>query len=325
MRTTLALIVAIGLVAWPSGGWARQKATALTPEAINAADFVGGKPTRPLLIKMQVLLDRARFSPGVIDGENGENLRHALAAFQRERGLNTTGSLDKATWAQIKETSSEPVVIDHILSQEEADTPLLDRLPVKMENQADLERLSYTSVLEAMAEKFHMSEALLNALNPKASYAEPGGTLMVLNVAKSSLPKVDKVEVIKTGKQLRALDEAGKLVAVFPATIGGGEKPAPSGNLKVAKVARNPTYEYNPDYAFKGVKSKASFKIKPGPNNPVGTVWIDLGGDGYGIHGTPYPDKIGKTASQGCVRLTNWDAEALASAIKKGTMVAFVD
>jgi lipoprotein-anchoring transpeptidase ErfK/SrfK len=325
MRTTLVLIVAIGLVAWPSGGWARQKATALTPEAINAADFVGGKPTRPLLIKMQVLLDRARFSPGVIDGENGENLRHALAAFQRERGLNTTGSLDKATWAQMKETSSEPVVIDHILSQEEADTPLLDKLPLKMENQADLERLSYTSVREAMAEKFHMSEALLNALNPKASFAEPGGTLMVLNVANSSLPKVDKVEVIKTGKQLRALDEAGKLVAVFPATIGGGEKPAPSGNLKVAKVARNPTYEYNPDYAFKGVKAKTSFKIKPGPNNPVGTVWIDLGGDGYGIHGTPYPDKIGKTASQGCVRLTNWDAEALASAIKKGTMVAFVD
>ena len=256
MRTTLALIMAIALVAWPSGGWARQKAAALTPEAINTADFAGEKPTRPLLIKVQVLLDRARFSPGVIDGEDGENLRHALAAFQRERGLNTTGSLDKETWRQLKETSGEPVVIDHVLSQEEADTPLLDKLPVKMENQADLERLSYTSVREALAEKFHMSEALLKALNPKASFAEPGGTLMVLNVANSSLPRVHKVEVIKAGKQLRALDEAGKLVAVFPATIGGGEKPAPSGNLKVAKVARNPTYEYNPDYAFKGVKSK---------------------------------------------------------------------
>jgi lipoprotein-anchoring transpeptidase ErfK/SrfK len=133
------------------------------------------------------------------------------------------------------------------------------------------------------------------------------------------------VEVLKTEKQLRAIDEAGKLVAIFPATIGAGNKPTPSGTLKVAKVARNPTYVYNPDYAFKSVKSKTSFEIKPVPNNPVGTIWIDLGGDGYGIHGTPDPAKIGKTFSQGCVRLTNWDAEALASVVKKGTVVDFLD
>jgi lipoprotein-anchoring transpeptidase ErfK/SrfK len=326
MRGTLALIVAIGLVAWPSGGWSRQKAAApLTPEAINAADFANGKGGRPLVIKAQVLLDRARFSPGLIDGENGENFQHALTAFQKERGIAPTGSLNEETWTALKETFNEPIVIDYTLTREDANTPLLDKLPAKMEKQADLKRLSYTSIREAVAEKLHMSEALLKALNPKASFEEAGETLAVLNVATSTLPKVDRVEVNKPEKQVRALDEAGKLVAIFPATIGSGDKPTPSGDLKVAKIARNPTYVYNPDYAFKSVKSKKSFKINPGPNNPVGTVWIDLGGDGYGIHGTPDPDKIGKTASHGCIRLTNWDAEALAGAVKKGTQVAFVD
>jgi lipoprotein-anchoring transpeptidase ErfK/SrfK len=326
MRATLALLLAVGFFALPNDGSARQKAPAkLSPEAINAAEFSNGTASRPLLIKMQVLLDRARFSPGLIDGEDGENVEHAIAAFQKERGLDPTGVLNQETWDRLKETSNEPIVVDYALTEEDADTPLLDKLPTKMEKQADLKRLSYTSIREAVAEKFHMSEALLRALNPKASFEEPGESLAVLGVAKAPLPKVDKVEVLKAGKQLRALDEAGRVVAVFPATIGGGDKPTPSGVLKVAKVARNPTYVYNPDYAFKSVKAKTTFKIQPGPNNPVGTVWIDLGGDGYGIHGTPDPDKIGKTVSHGCVRLTNWDAEALASAVRKGTMVAFVD
>ena len=326
MRATLALLLAVGVLILPNAASARQKAPAkLSAEAINAAELSKGTASRPLMIKVQVLLDRARFSPGLIDGEDGENVEHAIAAFQKERGLDPSGSLNEETWSRLKETSSEPVVVDYGLTKDDVDTPLLDKLPAKMEKQADLKRLSYTSIREAIAEKFHMSEALLRALNPKATFDEPGETLAVLNVAKGPLPKVNKVEVLKAGKQLRALDEAGKLVAVFPATIGGGDKPTPSGDLKVAKVARNPTYVYNPDYAFKGVKSKTTFKINPGPNNPVGTVWIDLGGDGYGIHGTPDPDRIGKTVSHGCVRLTNWDAEALASAVRKGTMVAFVD
>jgi lipoprotein-anchoring transpeptidase ErfK/SrfK len=326
MRSTLALFFAVALAALPTSGWARQTVPAkLTPDAINAAELSRGTASRPLKIKLQVLLDRARFSPGLIDGQDGENVQHAIAAFQKERGLNPSGTVDEATWGVLKETSNELIIVNYTLSKDDADIPLLDKLPTKMEEQADLKRLSYTSVREAIAEKFHMSEALLRALNPKASFEEPGETIAVLNVAKGPLPKVDKLEVLKTDKQLRAIDGTGKLVAVFPATVGGGNTPTPSGPLKVAKVARNPSYVYNPDYAFKSVKSKTSFEIKPGPNNPVGTIWIDLGGDGYGIHGTPDPDKIGKTFSHGCVRLTNWDAEALASAVKKGTVVEFVD
>src|SRR3712207_8258259 len=113
----------------------------------------------------------------------------------------------------------------------------------------------------------------------------------------------------------------GKLVAFYPASIGSEEKPAPSGSRKVERVAQNPTYTYNPKYQFKGVKSDKPFTIKAGPNNPVGAVWIDLSIESYGIHGTPEPEKVGKTYSHGCVRLTNWDVRQLAAMVEKGTPV----
>ena len=124
---------------------------------------------------------------------------------------------------------------------------------------------------------------------------------------------------------VRAFGENDTLVATYPASIGSEEKPAPSGTLTVKGVARNPVYTYHPDYAFKGVKAKEKFSIKPGPNNPVGSVWIDLSQDSFGIHGTPEPAKVGKSASHGCVRLTNWDVEDLAGMVKKGVQVAFLD
>jgi lipoprotein-anchoring transpeptidase ErfK/SrfK len=131
--------------------------------------------------------------------------------------------------------------------------------------------------------------------------------------------------VEKAARDVRAYDKDGKLVAFYPATIGSSEKPAPSGTFKVRRVAFNPDYHYNPKFAWKGVKAKEPLTVKPGPNNPVGLVWIDLTAPSYGIHGTPDPDKIGKTESHGCIRLTNWDALDLAGMVHKGTVVKFVD
>jgi lipoprotein-anchoring transpeptidase ErfK/SrfK len=138
-------------------------------------------------------------------------------------------------------------------------------------------------------------------------------------------PKPAKVEVDKRRRELRLLQEDGSLIAVYPASIGSEEKPAPSGETKVTGIARNPTYTYNPKYGFKEVQSTKKFTIKPGPNNPVGAVWIALTGEGYGIHGTPEPRSVGKTFSHGCVRLTNWDALEVASLVDKGTPVFFID
>ena len=138
-------------------------------------------------------------------------------------------------------------------------------------------------------------------------------------------PKVERIEVDKTSRDVRALDKDGKLLAYYPASIGSAEKPAPSGETKVTRVAFDPTYTYNPKYAFKGVKAREKFTIKPGPNNPVGAVWIDLAIESYGIHGTPEPEKVGKTESHGCIRLTNWSVRELGRHVAKGAKVAFKD
>jgi lipoprotein-anchoring transpeptidase ErfK/SrfK len=169
-----------------------------------------------------------------------------------------------------------------------------------------------------------MSPELLSALNPGEKFEVAGHTILVANLPTGSLQeKVNRISVDKAKQELRAFDTGGKLLAYYPATVGSGEKPAPSGTLKVTAVKKNPTYHYNPVYAFKGVRTTKPFTIEPGPNNPVGLVWIGLTGEGYGIHGTPEPGKVGKTQSHGCVRLTNWDALQLASGVSKGTSVDF--
>ena len=170
-----------------------------------------------------------------------------------------------------------------------------------------------------------MSEALLATLNPGADFARPGTRIVVTDVPqKPRHTPVAKVVIDKNARTLSAFDAEGNLVAFYPASIGSAEKPAPSGEFKVKAVAHNPTYHYDPRFAFKGVKAKHKFTIQPGPKNPVGLVWIDLTAPSYGIHGTPAPEKIGKTESHGCIRLTNWDALDLAGMVHRGTVVAFV-
>jgi lipoprotein-anchoring transpeptidase ErfK/SrfK len=221
--------------------------------------------------------------------------------------------------------SADPIVVDYTISEEDVRGPFLDKIPNKMERMKDVADLAYTSPREKLAEKFHMSPELLSALNPREKFDKAGHTIVVANVPTKALSdKVSRITVDKTNQELRAFGPDGKLLAYYPATVGSEEKPAPTGTLKVTTVKKNPTYHYNPAYAFKGVRTKQPFTIQPGPNNPVGLVWIGLTGEGYGIHGTPEPSKVGKTQSHGCVRLTNWDALQLASSVSKGTRVDFL-
>jgi lipoprotein-anchoring transpeptidase ErfK/SrfK len=311
------------------------EATAIDLNAVNKAELSapgkasGKKPAGkfdPVLVKAQILLDRAGFSPGEIDGRPGDNAKKAIAAFATANNLGPQKELRPELWEKLTATSTKPILVEYTITDEDLKGPFLDRAPTKMEAMKDLPGLSFASPREALAEKFHMSEGLLAALNPGSSFKRSGETIAVANVTNNAPEgRVTRIEVDKANRILRAWSKNGDLIMVAPATIGSAEKPAPSGTHKVTGVTQDPTYRYNPDYAFKGVKSKTPFTIKPGPNNPVGVVWIGLSVKGYGIHGTPQPSQVSKTESHGCIRLTNWDAKKLAAMVDKGAAVTFVE
>ncbi|RWA69660.1 L,D-transpeptidase [Mesorhizobium sp.] len=320
----LLLIVAVTL-ALACGG---TQAARLELDAVNHAQFSEGEPSGvdPMLIKAQVLLDRARFSPGLIDGRLSDNFAKAVAAFQAANGLPSDGKLTRETWDKLAATFAGPVLITYDVTRKDVRGPFTKRIPARMDRMAHLRRLGYRNAREKLAERFHVGEKLLMMLNPRAGFRKADTTLVVPDVGRGDPPAaVASVEVDKATRQVRALDPSGRPLAVYPASIGSEEKPAPSGTAEVRRVVHNPTYHYDPKFAFKGVRSKRPFTIAKGPNNPVGSVWIDLSIDSYGIHGAPEPGKIGTTFSHGCIRLTNWDAEDLAAMIKPGTKVDFKD
>jgi lipoprotein-anchoring transpeptidase ErfK/SrfK len=314
-----------------------------TAASINEAAPNGANDDDPSLIaKAEALLDRAHFSAGAIDGLNGDDFRGAVRAFQEANGLTVTGKLDADTWNALAPKAAAPVVKAYTISDSDVAGPFTMAIPASLEGMARLPGLSYTSALAEVAEKFHMAESLLRGLNPRADFDRAGTEIMVIDVPEMQLrsgrhsveavPQKDNggpiaatIVVDKPARNVRAYDRDGKLIAFYPATIGSKEKPAPSGAFKVRGVDWNPEYHYDPRFAWKGVETKRKLTVQPGPNNPVGLVWIDLTAPSYGIHGTPAPEDIGHTESHGCIRLTNWDAIDLAAMARPGTVVRFED
>ena len=330
MKRSIFVCVVLAGLALADGSSARP----LTADDVNAADF-GAKQKSPqaLNLKAQILLDRSGFSPGAIDGRNGDNFANALRAFQKKNALNETGKLDQDTWNKLA-PGSEPVLIAYTIRGADLKGPFADEIPAKYQDKAKLKRLDYTSAVEMLAERFHMDQEFFEELNRGKTMDQAGAAILVANVnvkpvalnarsAKSE--KASKIEADKQNNIVRVLAKDGSLLATYPASIGSEAKPAPSGTLKVVRIARNPTYTYDPDFKFRGVKADEKLHIAAGPNNPVGSVWIALDQKSYGIHGAAEPSKVGKIDSHGCVRMTNWDALALAKIVRKGMPVEFVD
>jgi lipoprotein-anchoring transpeptidase ErfK/SrfK len=281
-------------------------------------------------VAFQVLLDRQGFSPGAIDGRPGANLSHALSALQSARGLRVTGEPDCDTWRALGGDGAGALIASYTVADEDLQGPFVHAIPHDLMRQAELPTLGYRSAAEQIAEKFHASPTLLATLNPGLRLVA-GGTIQVPAVQPfdvSTRPPRDpaseaRIVVSREDSSLRAIGPDGAIVFFAPVTTGSAHDPLPIGDWKVVGIRWMPPFHYNPKLFWDANPNDTRATIKPGPNNPVGVVWIDLDRPHYGLHGTPEPSTIGRTASHGCVRLTNWDAARVTALVKPGTPVQF--
>ncbi|UJW84084.1 L,D-transpeptidase family protein [Devosia sp. SL43] len=346
MQKLVPLIAFTLIVGWGSSVSAQVPAVLLDANGINAANLLtdlaiddrpyifspepalpveDGASVTPLLpsaaiVRTQILLDQFGASPGVIDGYDGENVRKAVMAFQAMAGMQATGTLDAQTVGLLE--TGLPVMAAYVITAEDL-SEITGPTPVDYAEKAQMGFLGYASVAEKLSERFHMDVDFLRVLNPGATFTA-GETIAVAVTGAGRTGLVARIEADKMLRQVRAYDAQGMLLAAYPATIGSEDNPSPSGSYVVEVVAPMPNYTYNPRINFQQGENTEVLTIPPGPNGPVGSMWIALSKPTYGIHGTPEPARIDKTGSHGCVRLTNWDAEELGAMVSPGVVVDFL-
>jgi lipoprotein-anchoring transpeptidase ErfK/SrfK len=328
-------LVAVMLIFVGAAAPPKKQTTPKRPAARHRVARPTPPPTPALpcgdYLSFQVLLDRQNFSPGEIDDRPGPNLTHALTAMQSARNLPVTGEPDCDSWHALAGDQAGALVAEYTVSDADLKGPFEEKIPRTLVEQAKLTALAYRSPIERLGEKFHASPALLQRLNQGTAIAA-GATIRVPAVTPfdaAAKPTPDSVRdeisivVSKESSALRAMRADGSIVFFAPVTTGSEHDPLPIGEWKVTGVQWHPPFHYNPQLFWDASEGDRRATIAPGPNNPVGVVWIDLNLKHYGLHGTPEPGHVGHTESHGCVRLTNWDAVRVAALVKPGTPVRF--
>jgi len=287
-------------------------------QKINAATWKEGtKIDRNVGTKLQALLNWNQNGVGPVDGYWGKNTIKAMQAFQKANGLTVTNDLNNETWQALTKNEklmTQPVLVSYQLSEADVNIKTTS-IPAGAEAKAKLDGMYYESVTEGLAEKFHISEKYLKTLNPTAKFTA-GETITVYNPGNPNTKPVSRVVADKATETLYAYDDKDNLIASYPTTVGSTATPSPTGTHTVEVKVHEPNYTYTGNDGSKAI-------IPPGPNNPVGLVWIGLSKPSYGIHGSPDPARISRQASAGCIRLTNWDALALLGVIQNGATVEF--
>lgn len=297
-------------------------------------------------LHVQVILDHLGFSPGVLDGRSGKSLTAAIKGFQESRGLKVTGAMDKGLLQALYPYRAVRPTASVALTEAMLAGPYVNPLPKNPAEQAKLRSLAYRTAMEKLGEMFHTRPEVLVELNSAATKLMPGTKIVIPNIlaakrdydgklpeawrqtlsdlnVSSAQPQGVKVVVDKSDEVLRVLDRNGKLVAQFMATMGSTKDPLPIGTWKIQGASYNPEFHYNPDLFWDAKSTAKEALLPPGPNGPVGVIWLDLSKEHYGIHGTPSPETIGRAESHGCIRLTNWDAARLSLMVKLGTPAVF--
>ena len=269
------------------------------------------------VVRAQILLDRARFSPGQIDGRYGGDLGVAVKGYQEAHHLNPDGIVGAEMWRSL-DRDTRPLLTTYRITAADLKGPFAP-IPEDIQEQAHLKWMGYESSTEELAEKFHLSPLLLAGLNPGKDLKKAGEAIMVPAVGRAPARRALRVVVSKSKRTVTAYGAGGTLLAQYPATMGGEHDPLPIGRWTITSVQRNPWFYYDPVHFWNASPSDAAAKLPPGPRNPAGVVWMGLSKAHYGIHGTPDPGRIRHGESAGCVRLTNWDAADLSHMVVRGT------
>jgi len=327
-------VVELDTAALEDAGANPEELDHIYPTRLNEAPMylpLSGDIGGPSVVRAQVLLNRALFSPGVMDGRWGMNTEKAVYWFQQREGLPATGQLNQATFERLIEAAGNPaqIVVQRRLSDEDVEGPFI-RIPESRYDQANLSCMCYESLREKLGELFHSHPELLERLNPDVELNElsAGDVIWVPNVRdpESRAPgEITRLVISDAGRYLHAQDASGRILYHFPTTLGAAYDPSPTGDFRVVRITEDPWWHYQPAILANVPDHEPDAKIPPGPNNAVGVVWMALSVPHYGIHGTNRPETIGYASSAGCVRLTNWDALFLSRRVAEGTPVQFRD